>query len=72
MNTKNINNGRWTEEEHKKFLEACIAFGNNWKKVIFLIRSKIILRQDLLLKYVPIVRNISLNSIRNIKYLLRQ
>lgn len=25
--------GRWTREEHKKFIEAIIKFGNNWKKI---------------------------------------
>lgn len=25
--------GRWTREEHKKFIEAIIKFGNNWKEV---------------------------------------
>ena len=38
--TKILNNrnseytsGRWTIEEHKKFLEAIIKYGNNWKEV---------------------------------------
>jgi SHAQKYF class myb-like DNA-binding protein len=30
---KNYRNGRWTADEHKKFLKALILFGNNWKKV---------------------------------------
>jgi SHAQKYF class myb-like DNA-binding protein len=25
--------GRWTRDEHKKFIEAIIKFGNNWKEV---------------------------------------
>ena len=25
--------GRWTKEEHKKFIEAIIKFGNDWKEV---------------------------------------
>ena len=25
--------GRWSREEHKKFIEAIIRFGNNWKQV---------------------------------------
>ena len=25
--------GRWTIEEHKKFIEGIIKFGNNWKKI---------------------------------------
>lgn len=28
-----LNNGRWTYEEHKKFLDACLKYGSNWKKV---------------------------------------
>ena len=27
------NIGRWTENEHKKFLEAILLYGNEWKKV---------------------------------------
>lgn len=27
------NNGRWTYEEHKKFVQAVLLFRNNWKKV---------------------------------------
>jgi SHAQKYF class myb-like DNA-binding protein len=30
---QNFNIGRWTEQEHKKFLEAILMFGNEWKKV---------------------------------------
>ena len=26
-------NGRWTKEEHNRFIEAIISFGNDWKKV---------------------------------------
>jgi SHAQKYF class myb-like DNA-binding protein len=29
----NFNIGRWTEQEHKKFLEAILMYGNEWKKV---------------------------------------
>ena len=32
--TKNINNGKWGKDEHKKFLEICLIHGNNWPKVI--------------------------------------
>lgn len=25
--------GRWTKQEHQKFMKACLEYGNNWKKV---------------------------------------
>ena len=25
--------GRWNKDEHRKFIEAIIKFGNNWKDV---------------------------------------
>ena len=28
----NYNTGRWTEEEHKKFVEGILKYGNEWKK----------------------------------------
>ncbi len=28
-----LNNGRWTDEEHSKFLEAINLYGKNWSKV---------------------------------------
>lgn len=27
--------GRWDQDEHKKFIDACMTFGNNWRKVRF-------------------------------------
>lgn len=32
-NSKKHNTGRWTSEEHKKFLEAIEIYGRDWKKV---------------------------------------
>ena len=32
-NNKKHNTGRWTNEEHKKFLEAIEIYGRDWKKV---------------------------------------
>jgi SHAQKYF class myb-like DNA-binding protein len=31
--SKNFRTGRWTKEEHKKFLEAIELYGRDWKKV---------------------------------------
>jgi hypothetical protein len=31
-----FNEGRWTEDEHKKFVKSCLIHGNNWKRVNFL------------------------------------
>ena len=36
----NFNNGRWSEEEHKKFLEGILEFGNEWKKVQKVIKTR--------------------------------
>ena len=33
INDSSFNNGRWTIEEHKKFIDACLLYGSNWKKV---------------------------------------
>jgi SHAQKYF class myb-like DNA-binding protein len=30
---ENGNSGRWTDEEHAKFLEALQIYGKNWNKV---------------------------------------
>ena len=35
-----FNRGRWTEEEHKKFLKGIIEYGNNWKMVAKLIKTR--------------------------------
>ena len=35
-----FNMGRWTEEEHKKFLKGIIEYGNNWKMVEQLIKTR--------------------------------
>ena len=33
INKVNSSNGRWSKEEHDKFIEGIIKFGNDWKKV---------------------------------------
>ena len=35
-----FNNGRWSEEEHKKFLEGILEYGNEWKKVQKVIKTR--------------------------------
>ena len=32
--------GRWTSGEHYRFIKGCLLFGNDWKKVKFLLRLK--------------------------------
>ena len=34
LQNSSLNNGRWTFEEHKKFIDSCLTYGSNWKKVI--------------------------------------
>lgn len=33
ISQKESQNGRWTKEEHTRFIEAIIKYGNDWKKV---------------------------------------
>lgn len=33
LSEENANQGRWTDEEHEKFLEALKIYGKNWNKV---------------------------------------
>ena len=33
-------NGRWSYEEHIRFLKGCLLFGNNWKKVENYVKSR--------------------------------
>ena len=37
---ENFNNGRWSDEEHKKFLEGILEYGNEWKKVQKIIKTR--------------------------------
>ena len=38
------NEGRWSEEEHEKFLEGTALYGINWKKVKTLIRTRTLIQ----------------------------
>ena len=41
INNKNeFNNGRWSDEEHKKFIEGILEHGNEWKKVQKIIKTR--------------------------------
>lgn len=33
-------NGRWTREEHKRFIDAIITYGNDWKKIQKYVNSR--------------------------------
>lgn len=35
-----FHSGRWTEEEHQKFLEGILQFGNEWKRVQKIIQTR--------------------------------
>ena len=37
---ENLNSGRWTANEHNKFLEAVLIHGNDWKYVQKIIKSR--------------------------------
>jgi len=39
-NLKVFNTGRWTDEEHKKFIKGIIEYGNEWKKVQKIIKTR--------------------------------
>lgn len=32
-NEGEYNNGKWTDEEHKRFLEGLLAHGKNWNSI---------------------------------------
>ena len=34
------NSGRWTNEEHQKFIEGILNYGNEWKRVQSIIRTR--------------------------------
>ena len=72
-------NGRWTKEEQKKFAEAILKFGNDWKKIENYINSRSItqirshaqkylikLKQNEILQKKGLKQNLSWNKIMNL------
>ena len=43
-NNPDFNDGRWTEEEHNKFLQGIIIYGVRWKKVKSLIKTRSVIQ----------------------------
>lgn len=39
-NKNQYHNGRWTEEEHQKFIDGILEYGNEWKKVQQIIKTR--------------------------------
>jgi SHAQKYF class myb-like DNA-binding protein len=39
-NQNEYNAGRWTNEEHEKFIEGILKFGNEWKRVQSIIKTR--------------------------------
>ena len=39
-NNSQFHTGRWTEDEHRKFIEGILAYGNEWKKVQQIIKTR--------------------------------
>ena len=35
-----FNTGRWSNEEHKRFLEGILTYGNEWKKIQNIIKTR--------------------------------
>lgn len=49
---KKYKSGRWTIDEHQRFVRGCLLYGNNWKKVNFILNFsllKIFISQNLLI-----------------------
>ena len=40
INGYNFQTGKWTEEEHEKFIEGILNYGNEWKKVQQIIKTR--------------------------------
>ena len=39
-NNSQFHSGRWTEEEHQKFIDGILQYGNEWKKVQQIIKTR--------------------------------
>ena len=39
-NSNEYNSGRWTNEEHQKFIEGIFKYGNEWKRVQSIIKTR--------------------------------
>ena len=66
---ENFNNGRWTEEEHKIFLEGILEYGNEWKKIQKFIKTPSSTQASFHLKnfFLKIKKNLNkLNSKNNL------
>ncbi len=33
LDSESFTKGRWTKQEHKDFIKACLKYGSNWKEV---------------------------------------
>ena len=80
--SENKNEGRWSKEEHNKFLEGISKYGTNWKKFKILIKTRSTLQirshaQKFYFKMKSCKDNFlgidfTLNSIHNIKDMISQ
>lgn len=64
LKNKKFNKGRWSEKEHKRFIEAIIKFGNRWKKVqqIIITRSSSQARSHAQKFFLRIKKDFKINS----------
>ena len=40
QNNLNVNNGRWTDEEHDRFVEALRLYGKDWNQIQVFVNSR--------------------------------
>ena len=78
LENEKSNNGRWSKEEQKRFAEAVLKFGNNWKKIQNYVSSRNItqirshaqkflmkLKENDFLNYKGLEQNLSWTKIMN-------